>query len=281
MASFRPPSLAMSFCQEQPISPSESLLQIASCSVAPQSLLQQNDQPVIQLFMYPPEILWIFKDCESDPDVNTSTSNRLRPPLTACICHKDGTLITSAEYDTIKSSGHNIISIHLTNLPEPRDKLVKGKPRSKTWYASWYRKEWLAARLDFKVQQPLLQLCSLHWKAEHILGGLLLSDTQATKTKQKQHANKVAGKNLKGKGKASVVSGSDDENPSDEDISPPKNPGSSRNGKRACSNSSVASTAAKNLGSSSNGKRACSKSSVTPTAGVVMKKATQPVAVKR
>ena len=241
MASFHPPSsLVMSFSREQSVSPSKSLSQIPSRSIPPQSLLQQNDQPAIRPFNYPPEILWLFKDCEADPNVIMSASNRSRPPLAACIRHEDGTLITTAEYNAIKASGHNIISNHLTNLPEPRDKLAKGKPRSKTWYASWYRKEWLAARLDFEVQQPLLRLCSSHWKAEHILGGLLLSDSQSTKTKRKRHANKVLGKNSKGKGKASVVSGSDNDNPSDEDMSLPTNLGSSSNGKRARSKSPAA-----------------------------------------
>ena len=249
MASFRlPSSLAMSFSREQSVSPSESLSQIPSRSIPPQSLLQQNDQPAIRPFNYPPEILWLFKDCEADPDVIMSASNRSRPPLAACIRHEDGTLITTAEYNAIKASGHNIISNHLTNLPEPQDKLAKGKPHSKTWYTSWYRKEWLTARLNFEVQQPLLQLCSLHWKAEHILGGLLLSDSQSTK--MKRHANKVLGKNLKGKGKALVVSRSDNNNPSDEDMSLPTN-----------------------LGSSSNGKRVHSKSPAALMAGVVAKKA--------
>jgi len=149
-------TLASNFSRDPSVSPSNSLLQIPSCSIAPQGLLQQNDQPAIRPSMYPQEILWLFKDCETDPNVNMSTSNRSRPPLAACIRHEDGTLITSAEYDAIKASGHNIISNHLANLPEPWDKLAKGKPRTRTWYASWYRKEWLAARLDFEVQQPLL-----------------------------------------------------------------------------------------------------------------------------
>lgn len=233
----------MSLSREQSISPSESLSQIPSRSIPPHNLLQQNDQPAIRPSMYPLEILWLFKDCESDPDVNITASNRSRPPLAACIRHEDGTLITTAEYDAIKTSGHNVISNHLANLPEPRDKLAKGKARSKTWYASWYRKEWLAAILDFESQQPLLRLCSSHWKAEHILGGLLLSDSQSAKTKRKRHANKVLGKNSKGKGKASVVSGSDNDNQSDEDMSPPTNLASSSNGKRARSNSPAAPTA--------------------------------------
>ena len=241
MASFHPPSsLAMIFSREQSVSPSESLSQILSRSIPPQSLLQQNDQPAIQPFNYLPEILWLFKDCEADPDVIMSTSNRSRPPLAACIRHEDGMLITTAEYNAVKASGHNIISDHLTNLPEPWDKLAKGKPHSKMWYTSWYQKEWLATRLNFKVQQPLLRLCSSHWKAEHILSGLLLSDSQSMKMKRKQHANKVLGKNSKGKGKASVVSRSDNDNPSDEDVSLLTNLGSSSNGKQACSKSPAA-----------------------------------------
>jgi len=131
-------TLALNFSRDPSISPSNSLSQIPSRSITPQGLLQQNNQPVIRPSMSLQEILWLFKDCKTDPDVNMSTSNRLRPPLAACIRHEDGMLITSAEYDTIKASSHNIVSNHLANLPEPRDKLAKGKPHTRTWYASWY-----------------------------------------------------------------------------------------------------------------------------------------------
>ncbi|KAF8148931.1 hypothetical protein B0H34DRAFT_736008 [Crassisporium funariophilum] len=196
---FRRPSYGPFFSREQSVSPSESLSQMASRSSAPQNLCEQNDQPINRPSQYPPSILWHFSDCDSDPDVNMTVSN--------------------------KTSGHNVVSNHLINLPDPMDRMGKGKCRTKTWYSTWHRKEWLAAILDFEVQQPLLRLCASNWKANHMLGALLLSDNQSAKTKKKRHTDRMAGKKSKGKGKAqAATSGEEEEDDTDDNnVIPPQN----------------------------------------------------------
>jgi hypothetical protein len=44
------------------------------------------------------------------------------------------------------------------------------------YYRTYYPREWMAAILKLEQEQPLLALCADHWKAEHVLGAILLED---------------------------------------------------------------------------------------------------------
>jgi hypothetical protein len=47
------------------------------------------------------------------------------------------------------------------------------------YYRTYYPREWMAAILKLEQEQPLLALCADHWKAEHVLGAILLEASKA------------------------------------------------------------------------------------------------------
>jgi hypothetical protein len=87
--------------------------------------------------------------------------------------HSDGTMITSGEWTAIKATAR-MIKADLLALPPPRDKRAKDRPKTKTYYRSFFSKDWDAALERMEQHQPLLALCAAHWKADHILGNTLL-----------------------------------------------------------------------------------------------------------
>ncbi|KAH9911767.1 hypothetical protein B0H21DRAFT_674938, partial [Amylocystis lapponica] len=109
---------------------------------------------------YPFEVLWNIADCQDDDDACPTKSNPSRPPMHKAIRHTDGTLLTLAEYNHIQSSARQLTA-GLLMLPLP--------------------KNWLKAIHELERRHPVVALCSGHWKAEHILGALLLSKRSSSK----------------------------------------------------------------------------------------------------
>jgi hypothetical protein len=89
------------------------------------------------------------------------------------IRHSDGTMITSSEWAAIRATAR-MIKMDLLSLPPSRDRLAKNRTRSKTYFRTYFRKEWDAAVAKMESVLPLLALCASHWKAEHVLGNTLL-----------------------------------------------------------------------------------------------------------
>jgi len=94
------------------------------------------------------------------------------------IRHLDGTLITSGEWSAIRATARKI-KTDLLALPAPRDRRAKDRPKTKTYYRSFFPKEWDAALEKMEQLQPLLALCAAHWKADHVLGNTLLVRSSA------------------------------------------------------------------------------------------------------
>ena len=92
--------------------------------------------------------------------------------------HSDGTMITSGEWTAIKATAR-MIKADLLALPPPRDKRAKDRPKTKTYYRSFFSKDWDTALERMEQHQPLLALCAAHWKADHILGNTLLVKSSA------------------------------------------------------------------------------------------------------
>jgi hypothetical protein len=130
-------------------------------------------QPATRPSRYPVEILWTLEDCKDDPDVRTSPTNMSRPPMEQAIRHEDGTMISLGEWAAIKATGR-LVKMDLLSLPPPRDRRAKGQKKTKTYFRTFYRKEWDAAIDKMESQQPLLTFCAAHWKADHVLGSTLL-----------------------------------------------------------------------------------------------------------
>ena len=130
-------------------------------------------QPTTQLSRYPLEVLCTLEDCKDDPDVRTTSTNASRPPMEQAICHEDGTMILLGEWATIKATAR-LVKMELLALPAPRDRRAKGQKKTKIYFRSFHRTEWEAAIQKMESQQPLLALCTAHWKADHVLGNTLL-----------------------------------------------------------------------------------------------------------
>ncbi|EGN97576.1 hypothetical protein SERLA73DRAFT_75241 [Serpula lacrymans var. lacrymans S7.3] len=127
------------------IYPSDSVLHAAN--PPPARSVPRPDQ-------YPFEILWEFDDCKKDEDAGLTAQNPAQPAMERAVRHADGTMISSKEWTAIKATT---------------------RKRSQNYYQSAYPAQWAAIIQEMEQQQPLLTLCSNHWKAEHVLGQMLRS----------------------------------------------------------------------------------------------------------
>ncbi|KAH9939508.1 hypothetical protein B0H21DRAFT_812705 [Amylocystis lapponica] len=123
----------------------------------PAPLVTKYGAPAVRPKEYPIEVLWNFEDCKYDEDACPSDSNPSRPSMVTAIRHRDGTMITQAEWKNIKATAHHC---------------------KQTYFWTYFFDEWLGVLQEMERQQPLLALCSGHWKAEHVLGLVLLSHSQ-------------------------------------------------------------------------------------------------------
>src|SRR6202040_984944 len=156
------------------IGPSDSISHITSHSDS-----WHAHQPATRPSNDPFEILWNLEDYKNDPDVQkTSQGNVSRPPMEQAVHHSDGTMITSGEWTAIKATAR-MIKADLLALPPPWDKRAKDRPKTKTYYRSFFLKDWDTALERMEQHQPLLALCAVHWKADHILGNTLLVKSSA------------------------------------------------------------------------------------------------------
>ena len=83
---------------------------------------------------------------------------------------KNGSTVDASVYDLIHSSAQSIV----TALPIPLKphNFPKGKKLT-TFFQANHQQEWTNAILQLEKQQPLLALCTDHWKAKHILQSVL------------------------------------------------------------------------------------------------------------
>jgi len=140
-------------------------------------------QPATRPELYPFEVLWNAEDCKYDPDVKLSYSNPSRPSMEKAVRHADGTLISPGEWSAIRATAR-LVRLDLINLPPPRylkDRRGKNQlSHTKTFFRTYFPKEWQNALGKMENQQPLLALCSAHWKADHVLGNALLTGAKAS-----------------------------------------------------------------------------------------------------
>jgi hypothetical protein len=90
------------------------------------------------------------------------------------IRQEDGTLISTLEWNAIKASAR-LLKHELRLLPTPADRRAQIQPKTKVYYKTYYPREWSHAVQRLEEEQPLLRLCSSHWKAEHVLNNTLMN----------------------------------------------------------------------------------------------------------
>ena len=158
----------------------------------PQTPLPQ--QPALRPAQFPVEVLWTLEDCRHDEDAAPTAANPARPPMDRAIRHADGTTISLEEWNAIRATARQIQS-HLFALPIPTDALSRhqstirrgrgrkaaplSKPkRTKTNICTWYLAQWRQGVERLEREHPVVGLCALHWKADHVIGNALMSLTQ-------------------------------------------------------------------------------------------------------
>ena len=107
--------------------------------------------------------------------------------MASAIRHGDGKLIDTNLYKAIRATGKALIENVLFKAI-PKDRTSQNRPRTKTLFMDIYRDTWNMVVNQYEVEQPLLSLCSGHWKSEHMLSSILMSienkkRNQAKKTK--------------------------------------------------------------------------------------------------
>ena len=128
---------------------------------------------------YPPAVLWTFEDCKKDPSIDFTAANEARVALQKIIRHPNGIMVTHSAVKTITSRARPIVGKILARVPSH----IKHKDIGKTYFRTTYPAEWDEACQELETAQPLLKLCSGHWKAEFVLAQVIQSIKRGKKGK--------------------------------------------------------------------------------------------------
>jgi len=161
------------------VSPSDSVSQVGSGSIANFPVQHTFSQPSIQPPHYSHKILWMLEDCQKDSHNIVTESNKSRPAMEKAVQHEDGMLINAGEWHAIKVNVRVIASRDLLPLPIPCNTPISMKKKTKTYFTRYYLKQWNDAVLKLEEQEPLLALCAAHWKAEHVLNTILTGTSES------------------------------------------------------------------------------------------------------
>jgi hypothetical protein len=120
-----------------------------------------------------PAVLWTLEDSKNDPMTSYSTNNSSRPGMATCIRHPStGEPVPSGEYRAICIAARNIAE-DLINQIIPAQRTNESFKATKTYISTYHGDEWTKAILQLEHQQPVLAFCADHWKASHVLMGVL------------------------------------------------------------------------------------------------------------
>lgn len=131
---------------------------------------------------YPASVLWTLAECLQDHDAGVSEQNKSRPPMDKVIRNQDGTMITHAEWEDIKTSAR-VLRNQLLSLPHPKrcaDAEPANNLKRKRYFTDNHGTEWQRARTALEKRHPILTLCNKNWKADHVLASMLRSNTHTS-----------------------------------------------------------------------------------------------------
>ncbi|KAM6496548.1 hypothetical protein JOM56_007021 [Amanita muscaria] len=134
-------------------------------------------QPATRPSQYPLTVLWNFEDIPSDAQSKHDRNNPSRPKMKHVIRHEDGTKISRSEWNALRGSGKYMRTQVLSEaykLDKERDGTIKER-RTKTDFMHDYPALWQETVKNLEAQQPLLALCTNHWKADHLLAYIMRS----------------------------------------------------------------------------------------------------------
>jgi len=116
-----------------------------------------------------------------------SASTMSRPRMNRAIRHPEGLMISKGEWVAILATA-DLVKIDLLTLPRPLHRSAKDRKKTRTYFRSYFPEEWQAAVDKMERLQPILALCAAHWKAEHVLGDVLL---RANNNKTEEGSNNI------------------------------------------------------------------------------------------
>lgn len=93
----------------------------------------------------------------------------------------DGRMVDLGVYRAMKVTARAIISDELYSLP-----ILSDHPRTMVFYRKFYPHQWETAILRLEEREPLIGLCAAHWKAEYLLGSLLLANASNANRKKRR-----------------------------------------------------------------------------------------------
>jgi hypothetical protein len=172
-----PPNMSPEIYRAPSLSPSDSISQAGrSRTPSRNSITQPVGQPILasrnstdRPAHYPSSILWHLHDCQSEPGLVTRAT-KSRPSMEKCIRHPNGRPIVRYEWRRIMTSAKQVIQEVLRPLT-PADTPLN----TRTFYKSMHPDAWQSAVVGLEAKEPLVALCAFHWKAEHVLGQMLVS----------------------------------------------------------------------------------------------------------
>jgi hypothetical protein len=135
---------------------------------------------------YQRTVLWNIEDCQYYGLVTEKNSSR--PPMEKCIRNSQGEVISTSEYNAIKSTARMLVNIHLAPLGTPADPAARMKTKTKTYYKKYFLPNFRDVLDKLEAQEPLLTLCAARWKAEHIVGNCLTAIVDTEKSAKKKFA---------------------------------------------------------------------------------------------
>ena len=130
-------------------------------------------------------VLWTIDDCQHYRLV--TEKNASRPPMEKCVCNGQGETISASKFNAIKMTARMLINIQLVPLGTPADPAAKMMMKTKKYYKKYFLQNFKDVLDKLEAQEPLLALCTAHWKAEHILTNCLTAIMDVEKVAKKKN----------------------------------------------------------------------------------------------
>jgi hypothetical protein len=105
--------------------------------------------------------------------------------------HEDGGLVDIEHYKEIRASGQALVK-NMLFKSIPKDRAYQYRPHTKKFFMDVCRDTWNKAVHQYETEHPLLKLCAGHWKAEHMLGSILLSKKSKAEGRSKAEQSLVS-----------------------------------------------------------------------------------------
>ena len=129
---------------------------------------------------YPPSILWNYDECktETEKPVIFTAGNDGRPTMERALRDENGDFLSSDAYNRIKASVR-AVAAQLLQLPGNVEARTKREIKATNPQA------WTNALGMLEYMQPIVGLCSAHWKADHLIAQQLRNITRSEDNERK------------------------------------------------------------------------------------------------